>query len=66
MNQEKTFYNCRYFGKPKCRHSNDEFLMKRLINLMDNNKYAEDLADAVNELRCDYCKVFERKCYRDN
>ncbi len=66
MVQEKTFYNCRYFGKPECRHSDDEFLMKRLINLMDNNKYAKDLADTVNELRCDYCEVFEMKSYRDN
>ncbi len=49
MNQEKTFYNCRYFGKTECRHSDDEFLMKRLINLMDNNKYAKHLANSILE-----------------
>ena len=58
MNQEKTFYNCRYFRKPECEHSDDESLMKWLIIHLDkkiDNKY---LADKVNELQCNYCEVF--------
>jgi len=66
MMQEKTFYSCRYFGKTECRHSDDEFLMKQFVNLMDNNKYDDRLANTVNELRCYYCKVFKLKSYRDN
>ena len=59
--QEKTFDRCRYFRKPKCEYSDDEDLMKRLINLMDNDKYDKPLANKVNELRCNYCKVFEHR-----
>jgi len=66
MVQEKTFYSCRYFGKHECRHSDDEFLMKQLINLMEIDDYDKYLATKVNELRCDYCEVFELKSYRDN
>ncbi len=61
MNQEKTVYNCRYFGKTECRHSDDEFLMKQLINLMEIDDYDKYLATKVNELRCDYCEVFKHR-----
>ncbi len=61
MNQEKTFNNCRYFGKPECEHSDDEFLMKQFINLMENDKYDKLLANFVNKSRCNYCKVFKHK-----
>ena len=66
MNQEQTFYSCRYFGTPECEYSEDEFLMKQLVNLMNNNKYDDRLADTVNELRCGYCEVFKKKSYSDN
>ena len=58
MNHEQSFHNCRYFGKPECEHGDYEFLMKHLINLMDNNIYNKYLADKVNELQCNYCEVF--------
>jgi hypothetical protein len=66
MNQEQdfdkqTFDKCIYFRKPECRHSDDEYLMKRLINLMENDDYDERLANEVNELQCYYCEVFEHR-----
>ena len=61
MNQEKTLYNCRYFRKPEYKHSDDEFLMKQLINLMDNNIYNKYLADKINEFQCTYCEVFKHR-----
>ncbi len=59
--QEKTFDKCGNFRKPECKHSDDEYLMKRLINLMENNEYDKLLANKVNELRCNYCKVFKHR-----
>jgi hypothetical protein len=61
MVQEKAFSNCRYFRMPECKHSDDEFLMKQLINSMENNKYNILLANYVNESRCNYCKVFKHR-----
>ena len=61
MNQEKTFYNCSYFRKPECKHIDDEFLMKQLINFVENNKYDKLLANFVNESRCNYCEVFKHR-----
>ena len=61
MNKEKTFYNCRYFRKPECKHSDDEFLMKQLINSMENNEYDKLLANFVNKSRCNHCEVFKHR-----
>jgi len=59
--KKKTFSNCRYFRMPECKHIDDEFLMKQLINSMENNKYDILLANYVNESRCNYCKVFKHR-----
>ncbi len=59
--QEKTFYKCRHFRKSECKYGDDEYLMKRLINLMENDKFDKHLANKVNELQCNYCKVFKHR-----
>ncbi len=61
MNQEKTFDKCTYFRNPECKHIDDEFLMKQLINFMENNKYDKLLANHVNGSRCNYCEVFKHR-----
>lgn len=61
MVYEQTFTKCKHFKKTECEYSNDEILMKKLINRMKNDQDVRDLDDQVIELRCNYCEAFENK-----